>query len=459
MKISEAQTHSIYLIKNYFKKLEDSSIDTSKSGQCYFALWSETQGMARMKLWLKGYAHFFSFCLINLKNIFSIASHANYIEISNDQKASNDEKKILVISYSSKELFKSDGSFYDKFLNINSKDLINSRWILISLDNFIPNNLNENIKIFGVKKSFFKYDIFSFIKIIINRVFKYNFSIKKIFHYLNFDTFFSEKISTLIYKELRKNKFETLITPYEAKPYQLYVNNLVKDYDNEILTIGYVHSSLPSLPCEYVFRNGSPDLICVHGSTYKKILKDKLSWPMNKINLIKSLRFKKNYKSMSGKIFLPYKILGKKILLNSFKEFLENAKLKSLEKFSIENHPSMLKSKIHLEFIFNLKNLIDINKNKFSDNASNNQSIFFGFTGAIFEALERGNEVIHFFSDPFFESLNNNIWEEIDIKVLNNNAQKYNLNKKGCLIDFSDESFSLNDVIKKSNKIFKTSII
>ena len=49
MNIGDKQIHSIHLVKKYLNNLKNSDIDLSKSSQCYFALWSETPGQARLK--------------------------------------------------------------------------------------------------------------------------------------------------------------------------------------------------------------------------------------------------------------------------------------------------------------------------------------------------------------------------------------------------------------------------
>jgi hypothetical protein len=81
-------------------------------------------------------------------------------------------------------------------------------------------------------------------------------------------------------------------------------------------------------------------------------------------------------------------------------------------------------------------------------------SIFFGVTAAIFEALEKGNEVIQICSDPVFESLSEKIWPNLKIKKLNNFAFHYNLVTRGKYINFSSNnkiSTLKNSILIKEN--------
>ena len=82
----------------------------------------------------------------------------------------------------------------------------------------------------------------------------------------------------------------------------------------KIITIGYLHSLLAPLPCDFVYRSGAPDFLLVHGESLIKILETSLNWPKNKLRLIQSLRFRVNdNRDLSKKIFLPNIISNKNI--------------------------------------------------------------------------------------------------------------------------------------------------
>ena len=124
MKFLNNKIHIIDFVKNYIKNQQSSGIDTSKSSQCYYALWADTPGRAKLEYWYKGWIYLFKLWYVNFKNIIAIATHTELIEIKNDKKFN--EAKILVVTWAFKNSFKEDGSFFDKYFNENSKNLKDS---------------------------------------------------------------------------------------------------------------------------------------------------------------------------------------------------------------------------------------------------------------------------------------------------------------------------------------------
>ncbi len=114
--------------------------------------------------------------------------------------------------------------------------------------------------------------------------------------------------------------------PYEAQPFHQFIISEAKSIDKKIRTIGYFHSMLPAIPCDFVYRSGAPDLLLVHGESLAEVFQSKLDWPKNKMLLIESLRFRLDEnRSLSKKIYLPYIIDGKSILIKEFKKLLINS--------------------------------------------------------------------------------------------------------------------------------------
>ena len=454
MNIGDKQIELINRAKKYLEKLKSSNINISMSSLCYFATWADTPGCARLKLWHNGTFFLFKYYYLILKNILAIASHAKYVEFGNQKKIDN--PKILIVSWAFKNNFQPDGSYHDKYFNENSKNLPNSYWLLISTDSYVPTNLNNNLKVLKLEKGFFKYNFFYFFKILITSIFECKFSLKKILHYLSFHTYLAKRVSSVAKKELKRNNFDTVIMPYEGQPFQQMIFSEAKKLNEKILTIGYIHSMLTPFPGEHIYRPGSPDKLYVHGSSQIEILKLKLNWPENKLFLINPLRFQKDdKKSLSGQIFLPRTILDKKILLNAFRDLVINSPSASFTKLDIRNHPAMFNSRKHLSLKMEIEKIMKIYKNRFSNILLDSKiSIFFGVTAAIFEALEKGNEVIQICSDPVFESLSEKIWPNLKIKKLNNFAFHYNLVTRGKYINFSSNnkiSTLKNSILIKEN--------
>ena len=425
-------------IKLFLESVKLSNIDASLSSFCYFTSWSETPGYARLKLKNDGWLFLIKFFKILLKNILTIASHSKYEEIVNKPKIENCE--VMVVSWCYKQNFCLDGSFQDRYFNENSENLAKSFWILISMDGYVPPNLKNNIKILRKKSEIFKYNFFALIRILLSTIIDCRFSPKKIFHYLFFHSYFAKLVTSIVKKDLKKNKFRAILLPYEAQPFQNKLFSETKKINEKIINIGYLHS-LPPLTSELIYRSGAPDLLMVHGENQIKILKKMLNWPEKKLILIKSLRFRLSHENLSNKIYIPLSLHDEKKFIKEFKKLLINSPKNYFPKFNIKNHPAIYNSKKHLKFQRKLEEIIKIYGDRFSsDSKEKNISIFFGVTAAVLEALERGVEVIHICSDPVFQSYSEKIWHNIETKKIDDLVFKYNLNLKGKFIDFDDNT-------------------
>ena len=448
MNLFDKQIQIIEYVKNYLKKVENENIITSLSGFCYFPIWSETPGHAKIKFWLNGWSFSFRFLFILLKNILAIASNAKYF-ICNNYDVSK-KYNTLILSWAFKENFQTDGSFIDRYFNENSKNLLNSHWILISMDGYVPLNLNKNITLIKKKKSFFKYNFFYLAKIFVLLVIESRFSLKKILHYFSYHSYFAKQICLIVKEILKKNNYKTILMPYEAQPFHQFIISEAKSIDKKIRTIGYFHSMLPSIPCDFVYRSGAPDLLLVHGESQAEVFQSKLNWPKNKMLLIESLRFRLDEnRSLSKKIYLPYIIDSKSILIKEFKKLLINSSKNNFPKLEVKIHQANLNSKKHLDFKNELEKIMEIYKENFSNNPSEeNISIFFGVTSSIFEALESGTKVIHICSDPLLQSFNEKMWPNLSTKKISNCIFSYSLFFKGKYINFGTKKNTLTSTLE-----------
>ena len=448
MNLFDKQIQIIEYVKNYLKKVENENIITSLSGFCYFPIWSETPGHAKIKFWLNGWSFSFRFLFILLKNILAIASNAKYF-ICNNYDASK-KYDTLILSWAFKENFQTDGSFIDRYFNENSKNLLDSHWVLISMDGYVPLNLNKNITLIKKRKSFFKYNFFYLAKIFVLLVIESRFSLKKILHYFSYHSYFAKQICLIVKKILTKNNYKTILMPYEAQPFHQFIISEAKSIDKKIRTIGYFHSMLPPIPCDFVYRSGAPDLLLVHGESQAEVFQSKLNWPKNKMLLIESLRFRLDEnRSLSKKIYLPYIIDSKSILIKEFKKLLINSSKNNFPKLEVKIHQSNLNSKKHLNFKNELEKIMEIYKDNFSNNPSEeNISIFFGVTTSIFEALELGTKVIHICSDPLLQSFNEKMWPNLSTKKISNCTFSYSLFFKGKYINFGTKKNTLTSALE-----------
>ena len=166
--------------------------------------------------------------------------------------------------------------------------------------------------------------------------------------------------------------------------------------------------------------------------------------------LIKSLRFRSDEnRSLSKKIYLPYILDNKRVLIEEFKKLLINSSKNNFPKLEIKIHRANLNSKKHLDFKNELEKIMEIYKDNFSNNpAEENISIFFGVTTSIFEALELGTKVIHICSDPLLQSFDEKMWPNLSTKKISNCTFSYSLFFKGKYINFGTKKNTLTSTLE-----------
>jgi len=64
------------------------------------------------------------------------------------------------------------------------------------------------------------------------------------------------------------------------------------------------------------------------------------------------------------------------------------------------------------------------------------QTVIFGATAAVIEALERGFEVVHICSVPLFERHSTQIWTHLEVQELAPGVYRYRLRVPGAYITF-----------------------
>ena len=141
---------------------------------------------------------------------------------------------------------------------------------------------------------------------------------------------------------------------------------------------------------------------------------------------------------MTKKIFLPYQINESEKLLLLFIEYIKKNNDHKLPIFKIMIHPTKINDARHILFKHKLERIIKNNQIKFNDSKKNKTSIFFGYTSAIIEALERGAKVIQICSEPILEVYTPLFIKQISCKRINQYTYAYTLKKKNSLIQMSN---------------------
>ena len=168
----------------------------------------------------------------------------------------------------------------------------------------------------------------------------------------------------------------------------------------------------------------------------------KLGWKKSEISFMPSNRFISKKKNFSKIIFLPIFIKSSEDIIQSL-QLLRDKMAININSFKVKNHPAAdsFKENINLikkiKKIKNLKNIKKFNRKNFS--------IFIGSTGAIIEALERGNNVIQITEEPLFELYSDKIWKSIKSEQISKNIFSYKLISRGNLLNLGKKPRNINN--------------
>ena len=405
MDVDHLQLDLIEKSKRHIIKATQKGLDISCFADTYFTC-TESPGYSILEYFIYGKKKLLNRIYIYLKSLYSIRRLNGYKTYNSNK---NKFFRKIVVSWSKNINFLEDGSYKDKYFDVNSKENKEILWFLISLDNKFPNNLEDNIVILS-KKDNNEQSLIYLIKIFFSNLFKYKLSIKKFVASLSC---YSHN-SKIIFKNIRNIK-------------------------KNIKTIGYMHSTQP-FPSLNLYRDGAPEKIFVHGSDQKLYLTKYLGWPSQTVNLIPSLRFKKQHElKIENKIFLPIFISNSKIYLNEFKSFLLNLERK-IKPLTVINHPQMQNSKPHLNLEKKLNALIKANKEVFSEDSKQSETLIFGATSLVLEALEREYKFTHICAEPILESYTKVIWPSIAVTKINDYVFNYSLKNFGSCVNLGIEN-------------------
>jgi len=437
--LGDAQVQLLARALEFIHATENSGIDVATDALCYLNSWAQVPGYGRLRLLADGWSSLWVFIRLVAKDIAAI-SCASGFQVANDgdRPYAFDQ---LVVSWSLKDDFLTDGSYHDRYFNTNSRETPNALWFLVSLDNHVPESLNANIRVFARSPVAPKYDVFFLVKSAVATIGRAKGWPRAVLHSFSSAAIFAREVAVAVGAQLRRGPFQSVVLPYEAQPLNHAVFLAAKAVDDCIVTIGYLHSALPPLPTDLVWRRGAPDRLLVHGAGQRDILVRWLAWPAEVIDVIPSLRYRvDDVRSLSGFIFLPYSFNDAGVLVDALDSFLARSPRGSLPMLEVRNHPVMAASKAHVRLSGEFKRVLVRHHDRFSQTPGiKPMSVFIGATAAIVEALERGIGVIHLCSRPLFESHTEAVWPLVAVEQLGENAFQYRLRSRGEYINLGKE--------------------
>ena len=436
--VSDTQLRLLDKVKDYLavRSLRNKE-KVANDPSCYLNSWATgSLGYLRLQCLYKGIGELPAYLYSFIRSVLNTGFCYVYKIVKSESPSSS--HKYVIISWCREASFLADGSFECPYYGVNSRDLPDALWFLLSLDNISPKNIHKNINIF-VKNSECKYDIFFVLKNIWRWVTRKIIPVSEVIYSHALTSAFSSKVLGASIK--------LVLTPYEAQSWQHALNKSAKAFDSSIKTMGYLHSSLPPLPTDYIKRDGEPDILFVNGNGQKEILQKYLGWEDKSVHVIKSLRYGKVTKKIfSGRIFIPYDFNAANSYLNLLESFLKEMD-SDIHPLEVQNHPLKEKSEKHLALIEDVKNLL-IRYQKFFDINSKRQiSIVFGATTCVLECLARGVDVVHISSNPVYESYSGVIWRDLQINKISDHISFYKQEKKDEYICLREDKPNLEEIL------------
>jgi hypothetical protein len=434
--ITSKQIHLLNNIKNFYNKNKINNIDNYKNSFSFFSSYDQaSNGYSLLKYYISKKNIFF--LLKNFIRNFLLSFYTRDLDVKKNKQ--NFDYNKIIISWSNYDNFNKNGSYNDKYFNVNSRIKKKTLWFLIHLDQKIPKKIDNNIIIL-----FQKNNRIQFIKF-----FKFIFNLSYIF--VNFKKMICEQSNLVVTGKEFANIFlkclnqnvKKILTPYEGQPFQSIIIKETQDYNKNIKILGYIQSFPPAFPSNLFFRQGCPDKLIVNGYDQKYCLTKFLNWKKQNVIISYSTRFINEKKDMSNYIFLPINFSSSNFIINQLRIIVKKKLFNN--NCTVKNHPQSIRSKKHINLIKKINLLKKENyKNINLNNSLEKQSIFIGATSSVIEALERGTDVVHIVKEPIIESYNSTLWPNIKVYRLSEFIYKYSLKESGKLLKFGYKNKTFN---------------
>ena len=366
----------------------------------------------------------FQYILISIKNFFSFFFYFDYTLYNYFIHKKFDE---AIITWGKINDFDNEGNFFDRYGGKSSLQKKRILWIVQYEDTIIPKKISQNIVLF--KKSEKKTIHLKFFFILLAELREKFFSFKNFSSSSLYSSLFYNKVGSL----LKNTRIKKLTIPYEG---QLFQKLIIKKFREKNIKIeGIVHTFLQPIPFNLYFeKKVCPDKLYVNSISIKRCLIKHMNWNNKNILIKKSTRFdRKNKVDMKKTLFFPYEIPDPKKIEKLFINFVALYKNKINMNFKIKIHPVKLRDKSHLNLKKKILDILSQNKT-YNKKKYKNVSVFFEYTSAIIEALERGIKVIQVCTEPTLQVYTPYFYRGLGVKQINRNIFEYYKIKKNSLI-------------------------
>jgi hypothetical protein len=390
--------------------------DTALDPDCYLNSWANVPGRARLNSLAYGWRAEPARLASRARDVAALLRQPDF-SVAGGDVASHFEH--LIVSWALPRDFDANGIYRDRYLGLSSSDTPLALWFLMLQGGSPPRVLPPNVRV-------------------CHRAAR-RMAMGSGGHLSSVEAE-ARRVAAAVGKLLAAGHFRQVVMPYEAQPFQHAIILAAKAHCPGVTTVGYLHSALPALPTDFLFRSGAPDRLLVHGRGQGEILSAHLGWPADQLETIPSLRFlRSDPPTLAGRILLPYAFDDADLISHKMEAYMANAPRASMPAWEVRNHPVMVTSKKHLALTTRLQGIIRRHSDRIStDERMGRQTLMIGATAAVVEALERGLDVVHVCTDALFEKHSSAIWTHLDVEELAADVYRYRLRQPGAYIQLGE---------------------
>jgi hypothetical protein len=419
------QIDLIQRARAYLNQRRERGLDVAVDPECYMTAWANTRGNARLRRLAFGWRTEPARLLARAKDAAVMLRSPGFAVSAWPSTQSDLES--LIVSWALPSDFDVHGAYTDRYLNLSTSDTPRALWLLLLMDGPVPARLPSNVRVLYRSASSPKSRMWHVSGVLST-------------HRISGVVAQANSIAAAVEDQLSCGRFRQVVMPYEGQPFQHAINLAAKAQDPDIVTVGYVHSALPALPTDFLFRPGAPDRLLVNGLGQAEILSQHLGWPTDRLKSIPSLRYLRDRATpLAGRIVMPYSFRDADAIANILETYMRSAPDASMPRWQVRNHPAMVSSSKHVALADRLQAIIERYASRTSSNESvSRHTLIIGGTASILESLERDLEVVHVCMEPLFEQHSAAIWTHIDVENLTSNVCRYRLRERGAYIQFGE---------------------
>jgi hypothetical protein len=404
--------------------------------ECYLTAWAPTRGQARLRRMACGWRAEPARLAWRARDaLVSLLYPCQEIVGTRAPDAAFEQ---LIVSWAFPGDFDPDGHFRDRYFGLSTRDTPSALWLLMLMEDAVPESLPANVRVIRRARG-------SGVPVARPGARRHRFSgvVAQ-----------AMCIADVVRSVLRGASIRRVIVPYEAQPFQHALMLSAKEHDSTIETLGYMHSVMPAVPTEYVYRHGVPDVLLVNGEGQRDILCEFMGWPPERVRSVPSLRYRRDHApEFAGMVLLPYSFDGAAIT-RQFETLMSASASGSMPRWRIRIHPARTDDPVHRATAARLESLIERYSDRTTPTAAMRRcTLIFGATAAIIEALERGFEVVHLCANPLFEKHSQEIWKALDVQEVGPGVFRYALHKPGTYIRLADKDDSAHAWLGMATRI------